>query len=111
MKQRPFEEVLSTILSQATGAYVQEGNTLYIGTATSEVADRQKRMPSVERFYAPKYLPVSQLIKLLTIRFSRDPDTVNLMKMLQVDPSDSVALHASGHGAGGVPGDGGDSGL
>ncbi len=98
VKQRPFDEVTNTILAQVNGNYVQEGNYLYIGSA-GEIAEKKKRMPSVERFYEPKYLTPAQLLALVNAHFSRDPllkgvaftDPTNSARFMLVGTAQDVA--------------------
>ena len=83
IKDRPFEEVVNTILAQVACNYVQEGNSLYIGSL-SEIEDKRKRLPSVQRFYEPKYMSPAQLMALVQAHFSRD---TRLQALAVYDPT------------------------
>jgi type II secretory pathway component GspD/PulD (secretin) len=89
VKDRPFDEVISTILSQVTASYMQQGNVLYIGS-TAEIADKKTRLPLVSRFYEPKYMSLLQLTNVLLLHFPREPEHTTYTNMLKPDPSQTT---------------------
>jgi type II secretory pathway component GspD/PulD (secretin) len=98
VKQRPFEEVINTLLSQVNSVFVQEGNTLYFGSLV-DIDARRSRLPSVQRFYEPKYMSATQLFNMLQAHFVRDatlravafPDPTNKGRFMLVGTSQEVA--------------------
>jgi hypothetical protein len=85
VNNRPFKEVVDTILAQASSSFVQQGNTLYIGS-DPEIALRKAKLPTVQRFYEPKYLSALELAGLLNAHFSRE---TQLRTIYFLDPRDS----------------------
>jgi type II secretory pathway component GspD/PulD (secretin) len=97
-KQRPFNEVVKTLLAQVGCEFVQEGNTLFFGTSV-EIDGRRARLPSVIRFYEPKYVTLRQLGQYLFQHFARDPhmqaipfrDPANSQRFMLVGSAQDVA--------------------
>ena len=88
---RPFHEVIDTLLAPATANYIQQGNTLYFGSST-EIDSKKERLPLVQRTYAPKNVTVVQALALLKAEFKR-PDQANLANSVaSIDPRDPNGL-------------------
>jgi type II secretory pathway component GspD/PulD (secretin) len=92
VEKRPLREVLDTLLAQVQGKYLQQGNTLFIGSE-SEIAERQLRLPTVTRTYAPRYLSYSQLQAIIIAQYSfNDTAKARVTKGISQDPRDKSRL-------------------
>ncbi len=71
VQNRPFHEVLDTLLTQVQASELRLGNTIYMGLA-SEIDLRRNRLPVVTRSYEPRYLTAKQITQYLTDRYIFD---------------------------------------
>src|SRR5208282_5943545 len=95
VEDRPFREVMGTLLAQVSARFLQQGNILYIGS-TADIMARRDRLPTVTRTFAPKYLTYDQLVKLLNIRYAFDSDATTRLKGIVKDPRDPGRLMVLG---------------
>ena len=82
---RPFHEVLDTLLAQVASREVRLGNTIYMGSQV-EIDARQDRLPVVSKTYAPKYLTIKQITTYLTDHYFYDEAAKARLKGVTTDP-------------------------
>jgi type II secretory pathway component HofQ len=91
IENRPFREVIDTLLVPVQANFMVQGNTLFFGSS-AEIDMKKSRLPLVQRTYAPKNLTVNQCLLMLVANFKR-PDELNLAtKVAAADPRDTTRL-------------------
>jgi len=91
VENRPFREVLDTLLTQAGARQLRQGNTLFMG-ATADVILRRNHLPVITRTYKPKYLSFKQISDYLTAHYTYDDDQKGRIKSITTDPLDTSAM-------------------
>jgi type II secretory pathway component GspD/PulD (secretin) len=91
VENRPFREVVDTLLSAVDCKFLRQGNTLYMGSET-QIFARRNRLPTITRTYSPKYLTFKQLLGIIEVQYFFDDKAKERIKGIVQDPRDSQRI-------------------
>ena len=95
VQNRPFREVIDTLLAAVQAKYLHQGNTLYMGSEDQIIA-RRNHLPTITRTYTPKYLTYKQLMAMVNIQYFFDDKAKERAKSIVPDPRDAQRLVLTG---------------